>query len=432
MKPKKKILFTIQWFGIPSKYAASANALCDELIIRRLSELDDIEIHILCYGLTGFPSEDIMDGIIVHRFNRSKFWNKYIINRNDISSKTKNFFNFINRIAMRFKQILFISSFPNYEPILVHKFESESLRLHRRYNFDAVISEFNGVDSLSAGLAIKRYDSNVKFLPICWDSIAGGRLANYMPRKFCMRQRRKLETQTMSLADKAIVMKSSAKFHKDNSSSFDYYNKYVILDIPYLNISHKELNYAIYNNISYNRVLKMLYSGTMSDRNPESLLAILEKSNIRTKLTFITLQYEHQKILSLQNKYPNVNIECLPYMSHDELTKYQRDCDILVNFGVSNPNAVSGKIFDYMRLGKPIISTVNHDNEASTPFLKKYSHALIIDERLPIEQNLLYFREFIDYVNNNPVDMVKVAEDFKENTPEAYIAVISNILYNKL
>lgn len=431
MKAPKKILFTIQWFGIPAKFANSANALCDEIIINNLRKNNELEIHVLSYGLSGFPEEEEIDGVFVHRFNRSKLWNKFILMREEKSSLSKKIIFGVNRLFMRIKQILFFSQFPNYEPFLVHKFESSALKLHKKYNFDIIISEFNGVDSLKAGIAIKRLDKNTKFLPICWDSISGGRLAKWMPSKLCLRFRRKLETETMSLSDKAIIMKSSSEFHKANSVSFDYYKKYLILDIPYLNIPSEYSGRMITNKISKDGVIKLLYSGEMTDRNPEALFDILNRINTNIEFIFIVPQHYHSEIMSFRNKFPRINIVCLPYMSHKELTSYQISSDILVNFGVSNPNAVSGKIFDYMRLGKPIISTIFHDKEASIPFLQQYSHSLIIDERIPAESNLQYFHNFLDYINNNPVDMTKVSSIFRDNTPEAYVSIIQTMLRNE-
>lgn len=431
MIAQKKILFTIQWFGIPAKYANSANALCDEIIINELRKDKRFEIHVLSYGLTGFPIEEEIDGVFVHRFRRSKLWNKFILMRNENTSFSNKFIFILNRLCMRIKQLLFFTQFPNYEPFLSHKFQSAALKLHREHKFDMVISEFNGVDSLKAGIAVKKHSNIVKYLPICWDSISGGRLAKWMPSYYCLKLRRKLETKAMVIADKAIIMKSSVDFHKANSALYDYFKKYIILDVPYLNIDASDSNRQIINNITSSRTLKLLYSGTMTDRNPSPLLDVLNKLNFQVEFKFIIPQQYHSDVLSLKKRYPHVDIICIPYMSHEELSKFQKSSDILVNFGVSNPNAVSGKIFDYMRLGKPVISTISHDKEASTHFLKLYSHALIIDERVTVERNLLNFNKFVDYVNKNPVDMTKVASVFRDNTPDAYISIIESMLYNE-
>ena len=424
----KKVLFTIQWFGIPARLAASANALCDEIIIRKLQLSQKYEIHVLSYGLPGYPQEEIINNIHVHRFKRSALWNKFIYTRNSKASLSGKIIYIINRIMMRIKQVLFFFSFPNYEPLHVRRFSNKAVELHKKYNFDLIISEFNGVDSLKAGLAVKRKDAQTLFIPICWDSISGGRLVKWMPEKMCRFLRRRLESQVMSLADKAIVMNSSMRFHELHTSALPYYRKFTYLDVPYLDVPDSIKNCGIENHIDLTKPLKLLYSGTMGDRYPNYLLKVLENTGLHSEIIFITLTQDHARLLASQKEYSNVVIKCLPYMSHSELSKYQLDSDILINFGVSNENAVSGKIFDYMRLGKPIISTLNHDNEACAPYLKKYPIALIIDERCSIKDNSQKLLLFISTVNKSILHMTGVTSTFKMNTPDAYVTEISGLL----
>src|SRR5699024_7082889 len=122
----------------------------------------------------------------------------------------------------RFKQVLFIPIYPNYEPFHTKHFEKEAIRLHKQYGFDLIVSEFNGVDSVCAGAAIKQMDSKVRFMPICWDSIAGGRLVKWLPAQLSLYLRRKLELKIMTLADRAVVMKSSEPFHLKESTIYEY------------------------------------------------------------------------------------------------------------------------------------------------------------------------------------------------------------------
>lgn len=424
----KKILFTIQWYGIPANIAASANALCDDIIINSLKQNHELEIHILSYGVSGYPLEDEIGGVFVHRFRRSKLWDTFIHTRNRDNSLYTRTIYWITRILMRIKQLLFFFSFPNYEPIHVHHFEKKAVELHKKHQFDLVISEFNGVDSLKAGVAIKKYDASVKFLPICWDSISGGRLVKWMPEKLCRLLRRRLETEVMNIADKAIIMKSSLPFHEANTKKLPYYVKFKYLDVPYLNIQKSQKDAIIVNRIGPSKFLEFLYSGTMGDRNPEYLIKILDNIGYNVHIVFITPKQYHARIQSLQKNYKNVKLDCLPYMTHEELTSYQIKSDVLINFGVSNANAVSGKIFDYMRLGKPIISTINHDNEACTPYLENYPQALIVDERISIEENCRKIIEFFAQINTSSVNMMRVLSIFESNTPEAYIKEIYSLL----
>lgn len=426
----KKVLFTLQWYGIPANLAASANALCDETIIELLKKDKSLEIHVLSYGLSGYPLEETIEGVFVHRVQRSKIWDAFIHTRNKDKTLRSRIIYFTNRVLMRFKQLLFFYSFPNYEPFHVNRFSRAAVELHKKYDFDLVVSEFNGVDSLYAGFSVKQYDSTVLYLPICWDSISGGRLVKWMPAIMCRKFRRNMESQIMELADRAIVMESSRKFHESFTTSYNYYKKFKYLDVPYLSVPERQMRVAVDNRIKLEEQLTILYSGTMADRNPEYLLRVFDNLGCKVRALFITPVQYHAKIRAIQDNLQNVIIECLPYMAHGELAIHQKNSDVLLNFGVSNANAVSGKIFDYMRLGKPIISTFNHDNEACIPYLLRYPQACMIDERKDIMQSAEEVKRFITYVNSSSVDMGTVKTLFEDNTPEAYIKEINSLLVN--
>ena len=166
----------------------------------------------------------------------------------------------------------------------------------------------------------------------------------------------------------------------------------------------------------------------MADRCPAILLYTLDKLDIIVDFTFVCPTQYHSNVLRLSSNYSNIRIHCLPYMSHDELEKYQMESDILVNFGVSNANAVSGKIFDYMSLGKPIISTIFIDNEACVPYLQMYPKALIFDERKSTVENINILRNFISCITTIPINMKDIMQIFYCNTPTAYIGIIKSLL----
>ena len=70
----KKILFTIQWY--PS--VMSANALCDQKIIKELLKNNDVDITCLTYKGTQQTRYEELDGIRVFRHRRSFWWDQYM------------------------------------------------------------------------------------------------------------------------------------------------------------------------------------------------------------------------------------------------------------------------------------------------------------------------------------------------------------------
>lgn len=421
----KKVLFTIQWYGIPSKIAASANALCDENIINEMKRSNEYEIHVLSYGVSGYPIEEFVNGVFVHRFKRNIFFDYYVRNRTSKSVMYK-LLRLASRFILRIKQILFFPIFPNYEPLHTYNFEIAARSLHKKFNFDIVFSEFNGIDSLYAGLAVRKTNQNVIFIPLCWDSISGGRLANFMPKALCLKLRRRAEVNVMKYADAAIVMRSSKSFHDKYTSKYSYYSKLIFLDVPYFIIRGGEsLNNPVGNTV------KMLFAGTMADRTPKPLFDVLSCLNYRFDFLFVCTSEFHTKLMNYNNLYRNISIKCLPYMSHEELVEYQKRSDILVNFGVSNFNAVSGKIFDYMSTGKPIVSTAKADGDACIPYLNRYPLAFVLKEYNELDYNVGQFENFLKKIRQCKVDIAEIQDQFVENSPKTYIKTFEEIVYNR-
>ena len=115
-------------------------------------------------------------------------------------------------------------------------------------------------------------------------------------------------------------------------------------------------------------------------------------------------------------------------MDHKDLQKVQLENDILINFGVKNPNAISGKIFDYMSIGKAILSTTTIDNEACIKYLNRYPRGLIIDERIPINRNIEILLNFVESIAKKQTSFAEINELFYTSRPEAYKITIEKIL----
>lgn len=424
----KKILFTIQWYKIDHRISNSANSLCDENIIDELKKNTSYEIHTLSYAVDGYPLEEIRDRVHVHRFKRSWFWNQLINIQQGPNRKLYAVLHYIQRILMRIKQLLTIPVYPIYEPFLIMNFAKNALKLHQRENFDMVVSVHYGTDSLYAGYYLKKKCPNVKYVAICWDSISGSNLVKYLPPKYALLKKRDFEYKIATIADAMIVMDASKELHRNNKLTIDYFNKLFFLDVPYfcpISFS-KERDVQIVGN-----PLKVMFSGNMTGRDPSYLYKLFDKYPTPVVFTFICHTRFHQRLYKLSEGFSNVTVRCIPYMNHENLIKIQLMNDILINFGVKNPNAISGKIFDYMSTGKAVLSTISIDNEACIKYLKQYPRGLIIDERLTIDQNIFLLRSFIDNISKNPCSFAEINDLFWNCKPEAYRNTIETIIEGK-
>ncbi len=421
---KKKILFIIQSYPVEK----SANVLCDTQIIHALLEMGKYEIHVLGSRYWGQPAEDIFQGVHVHRISRG--WWQYVIDQNTNKAQTKltKLILMVNRICLRIKQILTIPIYPYFCPITILIYYFRACKLMQREHFDLVIAEHHGLDRLMAGYLLKKKFPQVKFMPIFWDALSGGFSPKYLPKFFSLKRRKNLELKIFKTADKVIAMQSHEQHIRSCFDSTLILKKVIFLNIPYF-VKPKLNRKSIYHLSTH--VCNIVFAGNLWERNPEPLFQILHKCNIsNVKIWIISGSRRKAHIESLAHTY-HIDTQYLDFVPHSKLGELLTQSSILLNFGVKNPNAISGKIFEYMGFGKPIISTYSIDNEACIPYLQKYPLSFLLDERKADDPTqIAQLRAFIEQNANKYVPYEQIAPLFYANTPQAYVEEINNLLEN--
>jgi glycosyltransferase involved in cell wall biosynthesis len=113
------------------------------------------------------------------------------------------------------------------------------------------------------------------------------------------------------------------------------------------------------------------YIGTLSDSYPvrgflDALHNFLEKGN-DFELKFVGTVSPEQKELIL-SKVEKSTVKFFPYVNHDVAIKYMRDTSVLLLIipdHKSNKSIITGKIFEYIASGKPIICLGPIDGDAA-------------------------------------------------------------------
>lgn len=413
-----KVLFIIQSY--PSE--KSANVLCDTNIMKTFIKSNNYEVHCLCSKYSNQKSEEIIDGVHVHRVNRGLWWKLYS-EAQFRNKKNGKYMIKINRLIMRIKQFIFIPLFPVYEPIFLYQMKKESVKLFDKEKFDVVFAEYNGLETIYAGWQLK-CNRNILFIPIFWDSMSGGFRPKYLPSRYVDKRKYILEKKILYDCDQAIMMlshrKHILKLYENESVLID---KIKFLDIPYLTIN-KMCSSPVFDKTKIN----IVFAGNMHHRNPCYFFKVLKESALDNIVVhFITKVEDHRKIKEDAKEY-NISIKLYDYMDHDILVNYLDDADILLNFGVDNPNAISGKIFEYIGFMKPIISTYSIDNEAAIRVLNKYPCSLLLDERKNPKEYQYSILELLDFSKIVNVNEDSIKKTFKDNMPEAYLMYLETIL----
>ena len=422
----KRLLFDIQSY--PS--FRSANSYCDQNIIDHLIQDGKYEVHVFAAQYNRQSKEEIIDGVFVHRWRRGFFWRKYTETLSNPRKAYSVIVSALYRFLLRCKQFLTIPVFPFVEPFTIRRSYRSLESLFNRIHFDCVISEHHGLETLYSGYLLKKKHPEIVFLPIFWDSLSGGFRQKYLPKSFIDRRKKRLEKKILECCDYAIMMESSKNHIIELWGQTTLYRKIHLLQVPYFSLVCNNDQTSVSKD--HNGPIWIVFAGNMWERDPSfffklvSLLSVDEQRKIR--ISFFTKKEFHPRILEIAKDVQSV-VECNDYIPHEKLKKVLSQADVLLNFGVKNPNAISGKVFEYIGYKSKIISTYSIDGEAATIPLKEYPNAFLIDERRTDTE--IVAEELSDFLFRVPVQIISdvvLRQKYYASMPEAYVDLIDKIM----
>lgn len=397
----KNILYLLDYY-MPN---ASPNGVCVSKLASTMVN-SGWNVSILCFGNESIEHARKEDGIEIYRCCDPGVEPKHT---------------FVYATKFYFKWLL-----PSKYPITERKnvsdqFYKYSEILYSKYHYDVVVAVHLPVETLIASIKLKEKHPQIKILSYMLDSLSGGFVPRFIPEQYSRKRKLHWENCIFQYFDKIILMQSSKNHHDRYSTKQEWYKKSVFLDIPLLTVISKT-----HVNLHPNNKVVTAFCGLLNFpyRNVKYFLSLIERLNDDYKFVFAGKCNIQDEL----NSNSSGKIEYLGQISHAEVESLLSRADILLNLGVTVPSAISGKIFEYMSYGKPIISTYSIDNEACIPYLRLYPLALLIDERNPdIEQQARSLQSFIDNAKDKHVPFEVLNKEFYNNTPEAFMETITNL-----
>lgn len=390
----------------------SANGVCINNIIQKLP-VNDYNVTCLCYDDYETTSDDLVRIIRISRGPFKSFLYRNETNNNRVIKVLCKIVSFLEKAI----NILFIASWPWNDPIYTGKVFKRTKQLHKETAFDYIIAVHTPISSLIVAHRMKKKYPNIKYIPYFLDSLSGGRPYSLISKKCNLIKKLQWEKHLLSNADKIIVMESSRKHHEQYSCETSYYNKFIYLDVPLLNI-HEEIKYD--NPFPDDDEIRVLYSGVaIQPMRNMSFVANLAKKvhEIDSRIVFYVIGQ-----CNCENLFDPTYIRYLKSIPHEQLLPYLEYSDVLINFGVRVPSAISGKIFEYMSFGKPIISTFSIPNEACITYLYRYPLSLLLEENKDNIDKTAH--DTVDFIIRNlgkKVNLFDIKKTFKNNLPETFI-----------
>lgn len=420
-----RLLFIMQSY--PS--ARSANVLCDTRILMQLQASRDYELHVLCMRHPGQPLKEEINGLFVHRLPMGWLFEQDSKVRSEEDSARKRVVIWAARLRMRLRQVAHVASYPCYDTKGARIFAEAAESLYSAYGYDLVASEHYGFETMYAGLMLKEHHPEVRYLQFFWDSMSGGFRPKYLPGPFIDRRRHGLEKRILETADASVAMTSHERGLLATAYGREAFEdgRLRFLGIPYL--------FDVADSVSCNNPLSfvkdrknLLFVGNLWGRDPEPLVKALAAAGRDDVVLWLVSGTDGAGLCSRLSGY-GVDVRYHPYVEHDQLIAALCEADVLVNFGVSNPNAISGKIIEYIGCCKPILSTYAIDDEACLPILETYPSRLLFDEREAQDMRMVEsLNRFLDSLGSVRVAYEDVAQAFSYCLPETYCELVDELL----
>lgn len=413
----KRVLFITQSY--PSKF--SANVLCDDMIIRRLLATRDVEIHCLCMKYHGEALEDVVNEVHVHRFTVGPYfeWRFETLDKPDTMQYRLT--RALDKVFLRLGQALTIPFYPCYHPVRLLQYVCHAAALQKRFQFDVVACEHYGTECLLTGMYLKKRWPTIRYIQLFWDALSGGMTPRYLPRFFANSRKERLEHSVFCRADISVAMTS----HRHNLMNKHYSLPAIssgslkFMGIPYLKDSTAISPPS--ETVSFDKSrTNFVFAGNLWKRNLEFIASVIACFPGNNAVLWIITSSDVRGVKSSVSQYGDC-VRFVPYVKHDELQLILSQADVLVNMGVDNPNAISGKVIEYIGFCKPIVSTYAIDDEACIDVLRDYPKALLIDERrTDIECVASELAAFLKRCDVASLTYDDVKHTYFNCTPEAY------------
>jgi glycosyltransferase involved in cell wall biosynthesis len=396
---KKTILFIVSEY--PSRKSATSYAA--ESVINYLKERHNV----ICLAINGNEVDDV---------------DVYLLNRNKKQLRVKISPRMIGLLD-RMQLMLTSPIYPLARPIQTEKLKKKAMEICADKKVDIVISVCLPVESLMVGAYVKQKMPSVKFIPYFIDGYACGILPRYLPSQYALKRKIRFEHFVVEKADLVIRMEASRKFYEQDK---DYWKqKSVYLNPAFL---HKPARHSGRTDIFEKGYINVLYTGYLflPDRNPEYIIDALSRvSNVC--LIFIGKNEARSVIDRMQNSFQG-KIKVFDFMPREQLIGLMNEADVFLNLGVANSNAISGKIFDYLSYGKPIISTFFKEDDATLKYLRDYELACCIDQcNTSNELATELLKEFFETKCGKRINYSEIEKAYYSSSPKAIGDIIEQL-----
>lgn len=365
----KRILFITDRY-YPDPYA---NGICVHYVARSFVEAGH-NAHILAYDIPGRQLPEKKDGVRVFGIRPDIINAAIFSGQNQIETAKGKLLRAAGIGLLRLNKIRLISQYPLASASYYKKLSRRIRELDEQYHYDAIIAAYNPLDAVLAVSEYKKVRSdilsgiyNLDFMP---ESI-GRKVSSEKVVKSCAYWQERIYPQV------DLILEMASNYERWGE---DYQHKWAeklaVADLPLLVKEDVETTGVLLDHTCENWV----YAGALDTTyyQVEDALRI-----------FCALPEEKKRVLHIygrgtgyelcrryETEYPD-RIKVHGFLPHDELKGILQEADVLLS--MKKTDLISGKTFEYMATGRPIVHLQGNERDPNAVYLKKYGRSIIIN-----------------------------------------------------
>ena len=407
----KSILFMCEsYYRLPSPNGICVQAVAEEAV-KEGCRVDIVTI----YNAENQPEAERINGVNVYRVDPG-FIRRMIYKTNSFGNSKQNKLHTLIAKISAFNGLLHAFRYPLLSKRQVRNLYIKAWELYKRNKYQYVVTVYQQIHPVLAGMKLKKDFPVINLVLYTLDAISGGWVPNILhSHKIPMSSLKRWEKYFFSRVDRIFAMESHRLYYQ--KKEYDKFkNKIIYMDIPLLKpLPEKKV-------INRNgKLIRCVFTGSMhkDTANPEYLLKLLLfLKNIEVHI-YGHVAPDIEEMLQNSPVYGK-QVFCYGKVEHDKVLDIQRNADVLLNFGNSNPNMIPCKIFEYISTGNPVVSFTHSNEDSSLPYMHQYPNAIIIKEdNALIEDNCVKIRKFLNDIKTVKPSSIK--EKFLKNTPEYFL-----------
>ena len=395
----------------------SANGICIKHIIDVLKQENKISVIAFRQNIDQ-PFIDDNDSVNVYNIYN-------LINELKIKSEAYSLFcgfkhlNIIIKNAVRlFLYLKAIMTLPVLRKDVVRSYLSVLERVSSIEKIDLIIPVCFPFESIVAAVKFKEKNHQSSVVPYLFDSYPESitlnrlRLLSRVKRQYHY----KVLFQFLNETDYVLAM-----------NSFEGKLK---LTTPYKLIEHPLLNdfKLPKDSSSVKNKISMIYAGSFNKnvRNPWIILDYLKRLSVIDKplVVYFFIKGDYTKELSSVKQIGNLELQVEKVIPFNDILYKLNSSDFLLNISDESGIQISGKIFTYISLGKPIINFHQVENDNTKKILDKYPLGISINKHTPVED----LEKFIVENKNKQISHDQVKEIFPDAIPDYTVRLIKEIM----